>query len=145
MKRDYPERPILGVGAVIVHEQRVVLVRRAREPLQGEWSLPGGMLELGETLRQGAAREVLEETGLTVQVGEILDVFDRIIRDSDGRIRFHYVLVDFFCTPVAGELRAGSDVSDACWLGWPEVELLGLPDSVQQVISTGFQAAAGAK
>ena len=116
LKRDYPDRPIVGVGAVVVKDGRALVVRRATEPLRGEWSVPGGMLELGEKLREGIAREVKEETGLEVKVGEVLDVFDSIFPDSEGRMQYHYVLIDFLCRPVTGELRASSDVSDARWV-----------------------------
>ncbi|HEY5177097.1 MAG TPA: NUDIX hydrolase, partial [Terriglobales bacterium] len=111
MKRDYPEQPIIGVGAVIVDRNRVLLVRRATEPLKGEWSVPGGMLELGEKLHDGLRREVLEETGLHVEPGDVLDVFDSIFRDEQGRTQFHYVLIDYICRAVSGEAKAGSDVS----------------------------------
>jgi len=144
MKRDYPDRPIVGVGAVIVDAGRVVLVRRDREPLKGEWSIPGGVLELGETLREGTAREALEETGLTIEVGEVLEVFDRIVRDSDGGTRFHYVLVDFLCRRVAGELRSGSDAAEARWVSAGELERFALSDGAEQVIRKALQAAAGA-
>ena len=112
-KRDYPDRPYVGVGAVIVQHGQVVLIRRRYEPLAGQWSLPGGVVEIGETLESSVAREMSEETGLTVEVGPVIEVFDRITRDSDGRVRYHYVLVDYLCWPVSGELRAGSDVDDA--------------------------------
>ncbi len=111
--RQYPERPIVGVGAVIVDAGKVVLVRRRYEPLAGRWSLPGGTLELGETLETGAAREMREETGLHVDVGPIIEVFDRIMLDEERRVRYHFVLVDYLCRPVGGELQAGSDVDDA--------------------------------
>src|SRR5579864_16051 len=91
MKREYPDRPIVGVGAVIVDRGRAVLVRRGTEPLRGEWSIPGGVLEIGETLRAGAEREALEETGLTVKAGEVLGVFDRVVPGENGRTRFSYV------------------------------------------------------
>src|SRR5664280_1060422 len=103
MKRDYPEQPIVGVGAVIVDDHRVLLVRRASEPLKGEWSVPGGMLELGEKLRDGVCRETLAETALQVEVGEVLDVFDSIFTDGDGRTQYHYVLIDFLCRRISGE------------------------------------------
>lgn len=112
-RRRYPERPIAGVGAVIVDAGKVVLVRRRFEPLAGRWSLPGGALELGETLEAGAAREIREETGLDVEVGPTIEVFDRIILDQEGRVQYHFVLVDYLCWPVGGELRAGSDVDSA--------------------------------
>jgi 8-oxo-dGTP diphosphatase len=128
--REYPSRPIVGVGAVILvspgdavrfgwtvpapapDEVGVVLVKRRFEPLKGRWSLPGGALEVGETLEEGVAREVAEETGLTVDVGPVVDVFDRILLDPDGRIQYHFVLVDYLCRPREGELRAGSDVDE---------------------------------
>lgn len=124
LKRDYPDRPIVGVGAVVVKDGRALVVRRATEPLRGEWSVPGGMLELGEKLREGIAREVKEETGLEVKVGEVLDVFDSIFPDSEGRMQYHYVLIDFLCRPVAGEVCASSDVSDARWVTAEEAEAL---------------------
>ena len=113
IRRQYPERPIAGVGAVIVEAGQVVLVRRRFEPLAGRWSLPGGALELGETLQTGVAREMREETGLDVEVGPAIEVFDRIILDQEGRVQYHFVLVDYLCWPVGGELRAGSDVDSA--------------------------------
>ena len=117
MKREYPEHPLVGVGAVIVEEGRVVLVRRAAQPMAGEWSIPGGMLELGETMRAGAEREAREETGLQVEAGEVLGVLDRILPDADGKTRFHYVLIDFLCRRLGGELRAGGDAAEARWVG----------------------------
>ena len=111
--RQYPERPVVGVGAVIVRDDRILIVRRRYEPLAGRWSLPGGTLELGETLEAGVAREMREETGLDVEVGPVIEVFDRIIRDEDRRVRYHYVLVDYLCWPLGGTLCPGSDVADA--------------------------------
>ena len=111
--RQYPERPIVGVGAVIVEDGKVVIVKRRYEPLAGRWSLPGGALELGETLETAVAREMREETGLDVEVGPVIEVFDRIILDAERRVRYHFVLVDYLCWPVGGELQAGSDVDEA--------------------------------
>ncbi len=111
-RRRYPDRPIVGVGAVVLVEDRVVLVKRRFEPLAGQWSLPGGSLEVGETLEAGAAREILEETGLEVEVGPVIEVFDRILLDEDKRIRYHFVLIDYLCRPVGGRLKAASDVAD---------------------------------
>ena len=141
MKRDYPERPIIGVGAVIIHGDRGLLVRRATEPLKGEWSVPGGMLELGEKLREGAAREALEETGLQVDVGEVLDVFDSIFTDDDGRTQYHYVLIDFLCRPLAGEAHPGSDVSEVTWATEFDLDRMQLRDSIAQVVRKGLAAA----
>ena len=120
--RDYPDRPIVGVGAVIVRDRHVLLVRRNSEPRRGDWSLPGGVLELGETLRHGVEREVREETGLQVRVEQVLEVFDSIIPDASGRTQFHYVLIDFLCVAIAGELRAGSDVAEAVWARVDDLE-----------------------
>lgn len=111
--RRYPERPVVGVGAVIVQDGRVVLIKRRFEPLAGQWSLPGGTLELGETLEAGVAREIREETGLEIEVGPVVDVFDRILLDPDQRVRYHFVLIDYLCRPIGGRLEAGSDVADA--------------------------------
>jgi mutator protein MutT len=111
--RQYPAQPIVGVGAVIMQHGNVVIVKRRFEPLAGQWSLPGGRLELGETLEAGLAREMLEETGLEVQVGPVVDVFDRILLDPERRVRYHYVLVDYLCRPVGGALTHGSDVAAA--------------------------------
>ena len=111
--RQYPISPIVGVGAVIIQDGRVVLIKRRYEPLAGQWSLPGGRLELGETLEAGLAREMLEETGLEIDVGPVIDVFDRILLDEERHVRFHYVLIDYLCRPLGGTLCAGSDVADA--------------------------------
>ena len=125
--REYPTRPIVGVGAVVfvtpadrarlafdgpLPERGVVLIKRRFEPLAGRWSLPGGTLEVGETLEAGVAREILEETGLAVDVGPVVDVFDRILLDADRRVRFHFVLIGYLCRPIGGRLQHGSDVSD---------------------------------
>jgi len=115
MQREHPAQPLVGVGALIVENGRVVLIKRGKAPLLGEWSIPGGMLELGETLRQGAEREALEETGLVVRATELLGVFDRVVPDAEGKIIYHYVLIDFLCERISGELRAGADAADAQW------------------------------
>jgi 8-oxo-dGTP diphosphatase len=114
--RKYPPRPVVGVGAVIIDAGRVVLIKRKYEPLAGQWSLPGGTLELGESLEAGVAREMREETGLEVSVGPVVDVFDRILLDTTGRVRYHFVLIDYLCRPIGGKLVAGSDVADAVFV-----------------------------
>src|SRR5689334_8357925 len=98
MKREYPDRPLIGVGAIIVDRGRVVLVKRGNPPLVGEWSIPGGVIELGETVREAVVREAQEETGLLVKTAELLGVFDRVVRDEQGLTRYHFVLIDFLCS-----------------------------------------------
>ena len=141
MKRDYPEHPIIGVGAVIVEGGRVLLVRRDTEPLRGEWSVPGGMLELGEKLRDCVRREALEETGVEVEAGEVLDVFDSIFTDALGKTQYHYVLIDYLCSPISGEAHAGSDVSDVRWVSTDALPAMGLRESVEQVVRKGLERA----
>ena len=132
--RLYPPRPIVGVGAVIVHEGRVVIVKRRHEPLAGRWSLPGGTLELGETLETGVAREMLEETGLEVEVGPLIGVFDRIITDDEQRVRYHFVLVDYLCWPTGGVLQASSDVEAAALVNPGGLGGYNLTEKAQSVI-----------
>jgi 8-oxo-dGTP diphosphatase len=134
MKRDYPERPIIGVGAVIVRDRQALLVRRNTEPLKGEWSVPGGVLELGEKLREGVRREVLEETGLQVEPGVVLEVFDSIFSDDQGRTQYHYVLIDYLCRVVGGEAIAGDDVSAVQWVREEDLADLRLRDSIEMVV-----------
>jgi ADP-ribose pyrophosphatase YjhB (NUDIX family) len=141
MKRDYPEHPIIGVGAVIVESGRVLLVRRDTEPLRGEWSVPGGMLELGEKLRDGVRREALEETGVRVEPGEVLDVFDSIFTDGLGKTQYHYVLIDYLCRVISGEAQAGSDVSDVRWVSLEALPAMGLREPVDQVVRKGLERA----
>ena len=142
MKREYPDRPIVGVGAVIIDAGRVLLVKRGAPPLLGEWSLPGGVVEIGETLRAAAEREAREETGLIVQAGEVLEVLDRIIPGEQGRAQYHYVLIDFLCRLAGGELRAGGDAADAAWAKEDELKKFKLEKPAIQVILKGFQKAA---
>ena len=137
--RQYPERPIVGVGAVIVKEGKVLLVKRRYEPLAGRWSLPGGTLELGETLAEGVAREMREETGLEVEVGPVIDVFDRIMTDDARRIRYHFVLVDYLCWPVSGELQASSDVDDAVFVDPRALEPFDLTPKAKSVIERALE------
>jgi 8-oxo-dGTP diphosphatase len=139
VKRDYPDRPLVGVGAVIVRDGRVVIVERSTEPLKGQWSVPGGALEVGETLRQCAAREALEETGLEVEATEVLDVFDSIYADPDGRTRYHYVLIDFYCRVVGGELKVGSDAAQARWVTSEELGNFNVAETAQKVIRKALE------
>jgi ADP-ribose pyrophosphatase YjhB (NUDIX family) len=141
MKREYPDLPLVGVGAVIVTDAKVVLVKRGTAPLLGEWSIPGGVLELGETLRQAVAREALEETGLAVEPLELLGVFDRVIRDEAGQVRYHYVLIDFLCREQSGELRSAGDAAGAARFSRHEINTLPLADDTRKVILAGFEKA----
>ena len=138
MKREYPQSPLVGIGAVIVEQNRVLLIRRGTAPLLGEWSLPGGVLECGETLREAVVREAREETGLVVETDEMLGVYERLIRDDEGRLRYHYVLIDFLCRPVSGDLNAGTDAADVRWFTRDELPALNLADDTNDVILKGL-------
>ena len=138
MKREYPDRPIVGVGAVIVDAGRVLLVKRGSPPLMGEWSLPGGVVEIGETLRAAAEREAREETGLIVEAGEVLEVLDRIIPGENGRAQYHYVLIDFLCGVTGGEVRKGGDAAAVVWASSSELPHYKLEQPALQVISKAF-------
>lgn len=135
MSRRYPGHPVVGVGAVVLVDGRIVLVKRAHEPLMGEWNLPGGGVELGETLEQACAREVLEETGLAVAVGPVVEVFDRIMADADGAVRYHFVLVDYLCHAVGGDLCCGTDASDVALADPADLEKYKLTTKALEVIS----------
>lgn len=133
-QRLYPARPIVGVGGVVVDGRRVVLIKRKYEPLAGRWSIPGGTLDVGEGLEEGVARELLEETGLVVRVGPVVEVFDRILRDEDGRVKYHFVLVDYLCLPVGGTLCAGDDVSEAEWVNFDALQPYDLTGKATEVL-----------
>ncbi|MGA8668765.1 MAG: NUDIX hydrolase [Terracidiphilus sp.] len=155
MVREFPEAPLVGVGAVIVHEGRVLLVQRGREPLKGHWSLPGGMVELGESLLAGVIREVEEETGLLVEPVELIELLDRIHREGE-RIRYHYVIADYLCRVTGGELKAASDADAVRWVErkeWNKPDLgdlsvegaLVLDPVTVRVIENGWQRARALK
>ena len=139
MKREYPDSPLVGVGAIIVEDGRVLLVKRGHAPLAGEWSIPGGVLELGETLREAAVREAREETCLSVEPMELLGVYDRVLRDDSGRTLYHYVLVDFLCRVVDGEAMAADDADEVRWFTATEAAQLGLAEDTAEVVRLGFQ------
>jgi len=141
MKREYPESPLVGVGAIIIDAGRVLLVKRGHPPLAGEWSIPGGVLELGETLREAAVREAREETCLTVETGELLGVYDRVLRDDEGNTLYHFVLIDFLCRRTSGEAEAADDADEVRWFTPAEAAGLGLPEDTFEVIRLAFQKA----
>jgi len=134
MSREYPDRPIVGVGVVVWHDDRVLLVRRGKPPRAGHWSLPGGAQQLGETVAEAARREVKEEVGLEVTLGDIVATIDLIDRDPDDRIRYHYTLIDFVADAPGVALRPGSDAADARWFSMAEIEALGLWSETVRVI-----------
>jgi 8-oxo-dGTP diphosphatase len=135
MGREYPDRPYLGVGAVVLDdERRVLLVLRGGIPMQGEWSLPGGVLETGETMVEGMKREIFEETGLRVQPVRFAGVYDRILWDNAGKAQYHYVLVDHVCRVVGGELRAGDDVREVRWVAERNLPEYKLAEMTERVI-----------
>jgi 8-oxo-dGTP diphosphatase len=138
MKREFPELPLVGVGAIIIEGKRVLLVKRAHPPLEAQWSIPGGVLEVGELVREAAIREAREETGLIVEAGELLGVYDRILRNQEQRVQYHYVLIDFLCRPVGGELSAGSDAELVRWVTREELPGLNLAEDTEEVILKGF-------
>jgi len=143
MQREFPETPLVGVGAVIVDDARVLLVRRGTEPLKGEWSLPGGVLELGESLQAGVVREAQEETGLTVEPLELVELLDRIHRVGE-RVRYHYVIADYLCRVTGGELKAASDANAVRWVEraeWNSHSALRLDPVTARVIELGWQRA----
>lgn len=143
--REYPERPVVGVGGVIIDRGRAVLIRRGTEPLLGQWSIPGGTLEIGETLQEGVARELLEETGLEVRVLDLIEVFDRIYRENGSggpadskKPRFHYVIADYLCERIGGEPRAGSDVTDLALAEENELCNFHLTETATRVLKKAF-------
>ncbi|MGH9574774.1 MAG: NUDIX hydrolase [Candidatus Acidiferrales bacterium] len=139
--REYPVRPIVGVGGVTIRDGSVLLMRRARAPLQGEWSIPGGGLEVGEAIAEGVGREVQEETGIQVRVLDHIETFERIIRDDSGRVQYHYVILDYLCEAIGGELRAGGDATDVAWVRESELPKYSLRDTATRVIVKAFAMA----
>jgi 8-oxo-dGTP diphosphatase len=145
MAREYPDRPVVGVGGVVIEDGRALLIKRGSEPLLGQWSIPGGTLELGESLQEGVARELLEETGLEVQVLDMIEAFDRIFLDpaapdpgNRSRPKYHYVIVDYLCERLAGVARAGSDVTDIAYATEGELENFHLTQTATRVLLRAF-------
>ena len=145
MAREYPERPVIGVGGVVIESGRALLVKRGTEPLLGHWSIPGGTLELGESLQQGVARELLEETGLVVEVLEMIEVFDRIFAEPASgaagaahRLKYHFVIIDYLCQRLSGEAQAGSDVTDVAFAAEHELGNYDLTPTALRVLRRAF-------
>jgi 8-oxo-dGTP diphosphatase len=136
--RRYPTRPFLGVGALIFEGRSILLVERAKEPLKGYWSLPGGIVEAGEKLEAAIRREVLEETGLEVEPVALFEIFERIMPDVEGRPEYHYVLMDYLCRVTGGELAAASDVSRAVWAAEQELSGYRLTEGTLAVVERAF-------
>jgi 8-oxo-dGTP diphosphatase len=143
MAREYPPGPVVGVGAVIVRDGRALIVLRGHEPRKGEWSLPGGHVELGERLTEAVRREAAEETGLLVTVGPIVETFDRVHRDPDGRVRFHFVIVDYLCAAGSGEATAASDADAVAWVTGEELDAYGVNAHAAAVIRQALRMAKG--
>jgi 8-oxo-dGTP diphosphatase len=140
MAREYPAQPVVGVGAVVVRGGRALIIKRGHEPRKGEWSLPGGHVHLGESLSDAARREVKEETGLDVYPEAIIETFDRVHRDPDGRIRYHFVIVDFVCESHDGDAVAGSDAEAVAWVSATELDAYGVNPHAAAVIKKGLEA-----
>jgi len=138
-KREYPKQPLIGVGAIIIEGDKVVLIKRGHAPLIGEWSIPGGVLEVGETMREGVIREAREETSLLIEPMDLLGVYDRVLRDDRGQVLYHYVLIDFLCRIKGGSLQAAGDADQAQWFNQQELSALPLPQDTAEVIRLGFE------
>jgi 8-oxo-dGTP diphosphatase len=134
MKREHPERPIVGVSAVVFYEQSVLLARRNQNPGRGQWSLPGGVVELGETLLEALSRELREEVSITIEVGGLVGVFDRVIRDSNNRIHYHYVIVDYWGWVASGHPEPGSDISEVRFVAIEDIETCGIDPELRETI-----------
>ena len=139
--REYPDAPRVGVGAVVLHEGRVLLVRRAARPSPGKWSLPGGLVELGETTAEAVRREIAEECGCDIRLVGVCGVIDRVVRDAEGSVRYHYVLVDYLAYPESDEVTAGSDAAEACWVPVDRVDELDVTEGLSDMIRRALKLA----
>jgi ADP-ribose pyrophosphatase YjhB (NUDIX family) len=135
MQRKYPVCPLIGVGALIHRGDKIVVVKRENEPAKGKWSIPGGLLELGERVYDGVKREVMEETGLDVKIDRLLDVIDNIVYDDEGKICYHYVLIDYLCSPSPGDLKAGTDVKEAQWIKLKDINNLPTTKTLKRLLA----------
>jgi len=137
-KRTYPSNPLIGVGAVAIKNGKILLVKRAFDPGAGKWSIPGGLVEVGEKLSEACARETEEETGIKVEILELINVFDMIDRDDDGRVRYHYVLVDFLAKPVGGEEQKSEEVTEIAWVDYQEAKRMDLTKTARKALEELF-------
>ena len=138
-ERSYPERPWVGVGGIVFQEDQVLLVKRGKEPGLGKWSIPGGAVDVGETVKSALQREIAEETGLQVEVLDLVEIFERIIPDAQGKILYHYVLLDYWCRMKGGWLKAQSDAVDAGFFPVPSLETINLPRETEEVIRKAYE------
>jgi 8-oxo-dGTP diphosphatase len=138
-RREFPDRPLVGVGGIVIKNGRALLVRRGRPPLEDQWSIPGGLLEVGESLREGVRRELLEETAIEVRVLELVEVFERIGLDANGKARHHFVVLDYLCEALRGEALAGSDATEVAWAAPEELERYSIGGTTKQVILRAFE------
>jgi 8-oxo-dGTP diphosphatase len=138
-RREFPEHALVGVGGVVISNGRVLLVRRGAAPLEGQWSIPGGLIEIGETLVAGVRRELLEETAIEVRVLDLIEVFERISLDASGKARHHFVVLDYLCEMLGGKAHAGSDAIDIAWATPEELEKYSLSEAATRVILRAFE------
>ncbi len=138
MKREYPDQPVIGVGGIIFHDRSVLLVKRAQEPGLGQWSLPGGAVELGETLVDALRREILEEVSIEVEIGGLVRVLDKILYDREEKVQFHYVIADYWGWLVSGKARAYSDISDARFVEIDRIREMNIHEEVETTILMGL-------
>lgn len=141
MSREYPARPLVGVGAVVLHQGRVLLVRRGGQPSSGKWSLPGGLVELGETTVEAIRREIREECGIGITVVDVAGIVDRVTRDAEGRVRYHYVLIDYVALPESEAVVAGTDAAECRWVEIDRVDELDVTDGLADMIRRGLALA----
>lgn len=141
--REYPERPIVAVGGVVIREGRVLLIRRGQPPLEGRWSIPGGIVELGETIADAVARELKEETAIRVRVMDLIEIYEKVARDEHGFPQYHFVILDYRCDFVEGTAMAGGDVTEVTWVSESELPKMGMTAAALRVIQKTFSAVRG--
>jgi len=139
VKRLYPKQPVIGVGAVVICDGKILLEKRKNEPGKGKWSIPGGLVELGENVEQTVIREVKEETGLEVEKPEHIDIVDNITRDENGEIKYHFVIIDYFVKLKGGTMKATSDAEELRWVTFDEVEKYDLTKTFREFFQRNKQ------